>query len=615
LSVALVSVSRPAPVCRAPARSVARRCVGLGRSAGSSLRRAGKPRSRTASRGIRGRAWKLHAACWLVLGAVSLSLAQETAPEKSPGFALIDIAEEAGLNAKTVCGRDGNPTILDGTGPGLALLDYDGDGRLDLYLVNGGTSYERGEVHVANVLYRNVGDGRFVDVTASAGVGDRRFGQGAVAADIDGDGDTDLYVTNYGRNTLYRNQGDGTFKDDTGRGGVGDDGWGTGAAFADVDRDGDLDLYVANYVGFDARTTPRRGNPRCLFMGVKVFCGPRGLTPLQDILYRNRGDGTFENGTAAAGLSRSEPYYGLGVVFGDVDDDGDPDLYVANDATPNLLYLNQGNGTFQEEGLLRGVAFGLEGNEQAGMGVDLGDYDGDGLLDLVVTNFSHDTHSLYRNEGSLFELTTFRAGLGETTLDRLGWAVAFVDFDADGWDDLFVSNGHVYPQMDGRGLGTTYRQPNQVFLNQGDGTFRDVSALAGEGMGITESSRGAVFGDLDNDGDPDVVVVNLDARPTLLRNDRAAPHHWIGLQLEGRAPNRAAIGARVRLVTEGRAQVREVRAGSGFLSSSDPRLLFGLGSQGAGQEVEIRWPDGSRSRHRGLAADRYHVLSQPAESP
>jgi hypothetical protein len=527
------------------------------------------------------------------------------------GFRLVDVGQQAGLTSPTVCGKEGNPSILDGTGPGLTLLDYDGDGRLDIYLVQGGTSYEKTPTHVANVLYRNLGGGRFEDVSSAAGVGDGHFGQGAVAADIDGDGHTDLFVTNYGRNTLYRNQGDGTFHDDTQRAGVGHNGWSTGAAFADVDRDGDLDLYVANYVGFDPRTTPRMGNPRCVFMGVKVFCGPRGLTPLQDVFYRNRGDGTFEERTRESGLWQAEPYYGLGTVFGDVDGDGDVDLYVANDATPNLLFLNRGDGTFEERGLLQGVAFSQDGAEQAGMGTDMGDYDGDGRMDIVVTNFSHDTNTLYRNQGGLFQVATFAAGLGATTLDRLGWGVAFVDLDHDGWQDLFVSNGHTYPQMDGRGLGTAYRQANQVFLNNRDGSFKDVSKHAGPGLQVVESSRGAAFGDLDNDGDTDVVVVNLGAPPTLLRNDSESTNHWIGLHLIGQGANRDAVGARATVRAGGRAQVDEVRAGSGFLSGSDLRLLFGLGTADEAEQVEVRWPDGSTSQHPGLAAGRYHRLAQP----
>jgi hypothetical protein len=559
---------------------------------------------------------------WCLAAALAAGVTASVAQERVGGqgealaFQMVDIAASAGLTAKTICGKEGNPSILDGTGPGLTVLDYDGDGLLDIYFVNGGTSYEREPVHLANVLYRNLGDDRFQDVTDKAGVGDRYFGQGAVAADIEGDGDTDLFVTSYGRNTLYRNRGDGTFQDDTVMAGLdADTNYSAGAAFADVDLDGDLDLYVVNYIEFHPVTTPRIGNPRCVFMGVQVFCGPRGLVPMQDKLYRNRGDGTFEDATREAGLWLPEPYYGLGVTFGDVDGDGDPDLYVANDATPNLLFINQGDGTFEEEGLLQGVAFSQDGLEQAGMGTAMGDYDGDGLMDIIVTNFSHDTHSLYHNEGGLFEVTTFRVGLGETTLDRLSWGIEFVDLDADGWRDLFVSNGHTYPQMDGRGLGTTYRMPNQVFLNRGDGTFEDVSDRAGPGLEVVKSSRGAAFGDLDNDGDTDVVIVNLGEEPSLLRNDRDPARQWIGFEFQGRGANPAAVGARVRVRAGGRDQIHEVHAGSGFLSGSDPRLLFGLGSLTVA-DAEVRWPDGSVSWHPALEAGRYHRLVQPApEAP
>jgi len=553
---------------------------------------------------------RILAAELLFLASVTLAMSSDVG-EVPLGFRLVDVGQQAGLTSRTVCGKEGNPSILDGTGPGLTLLDFDGDGLLDIYLVQGGTSYEKTPVHLANMLYRNLGNHRFEEVSDAAGVGDRHFGQGAVAADIDGDGHTDLFVMNYGRNTLYRNLGNGTFRDDTERAGLGYEGWSAGAAFADVDRDGDLDLYVANYVAFDPRTTPRMGNPRCIFMGVKVFCGPRGLTPLQDSFYRNRGDGTFEERTRQSGFWQAEPYYGLGTVFGDVDGDGDIDLYVANDATPNLLFLNRGDGTFEEQGLLQGVAFSQDGAEQAGMGTSMGDYDGDGRLDIVVTNFSHDTNTLYRNQDGMFEVTTFTAGLGEASLARLSWGVAFVDLDHDGWRDLFVSNGHTYPQMDGRGLGTTYRQANQVFLNTGDGRFRDVSNRAGPGLQVVESSRGAAFGDLDNDGDVDMVVVNLGATPTLLRNDSDTTNHWIGFRLVGHGANQDAVGARVTIRAGGRVQMDEVRAGSAFLSGHDLRLLFGLGTSGKADQVEVRWPDGSTSQHPGLAAGQYHRLVQP----
>jgi hypothetical protein len=548
------------------------------------------------------------------LAAAALAAAAAAAGPQGPGFSLADVAAEAGLRRPTVCGAPDKPSILDGTGPGVGIVDYDGDGWPDLLLRNGGVSYDPGPAHAGDVLYRNLGGWRFEDVTDRAGVRDRRFGHGVTGADVDGDGDTDLILTNYGRDSFYRNLNDGRFEDATEAAGLADDGWTTGAALADADADGDLDLYVAGYVVFDPATTPRLGNPRCLFLGVPVFCGPRGLVPAHDRFYRNRGDGTFLEDSAAAGLRRDEPYYGLGALFADIDDDGDPDLYVADDATPNLLYVNRGDGTFTEEGLPRGAAFSQDGTEQAGMGVASGDYDGDGRIDLVVTNFSHDTHTLYRNGGALFDVATFEAGLGEATLPWLGWGVGFVDFDGDGWRDLFFAHGHVYPQMDGRGLGTSWRQPNLVFRNRGDGTFADVSARAGPGMAVVESSRGAAFGDLDGDGDPDVLVANLDAPPTLLRNDRAAGVAWLGLALHGPAPNRDAIGARVRVTCAGRAQVDEVQAGGSYLSLSEPRLLFGLGPAGTPSGVEVRWPGGARERYRGLPADRYyHVYRRAGE--
>lgn len=547
----------------------------------------------------------------IVSAALAPLLAAAAPP--SPGVSLVDVAAEAGVTAPLVCGLPDKPSILDGTGPGVGILDYDGDGLMDLYLVQAGTTYDPGAVHAPDVLYRNLGGWRFADVTARAGVGDRHFGSGIVAADFEGDGDTDIFLSHYGRSTLFRNRGDGTFADETEAAGLADSRWGTGVTAADFDRDGDLDLYVANYVLFDPKTTPRLGNARCTFLGVQVFCGPRGLTPTQDTLYRNRGDGTFQDATRESGVWLQEPYYGLGATSGDIDDDGDMDIYVADDATPNLLWVNRGDGTFEEEGLLRGVAFSADGMEQAGMGTDMGDYDGDGRLDIIVANFSHDTVSLYRNAGDLFEVATLKAGLGEATLPTLGWGAYFRDFDGDGWDDLFLSNGHVYPQMDGRGLGTSYRQRNQLFLNRGDGTFADASAAAGPGMAIEESSRGAAVGDLDNDGDPDVLVVNMDAPPTLLRTDRAAERRWVGLQLHGRGANPGAIGARAWITAAGRRRVQEVRAGSGYLATSDPRLLFGLGDAAWAEQLEVRWPDGRRCRWENLEAGLYHHVIEPPQ--
>ncbi|MGD8375770.1 MAG: CRTAC1 family protein [Acidobacteriota bacterium] len=541
-----------------------------------------------------------------------LLLLTSPSPAAEAGFQLVDTAAAAGLDASMICGMPGKPSILDGTGPGIAVLDYDGDGWVDLLLRSAGTTYDPGPVHEPDRLYRNLGDGTFIDVTERAGVGDRHFASGVTAADVDGDGDEDLFLSNYGANVFYRNRGDGTFEDATAAAGLEDDGWGTGTALADTDRDGDLDLYLVNYVVFDPMTTPRLGNPRCVFMGVQVFCGPRGLIPGQDRFYRNRGDGTFEEAAREVGLHRDEPYYGLGMLFSDIDDDGDADLYVADDATPNLLYLNEGDGTFVEEGLLLGVAFSQEGTEQAGMGVNSGDYNRDGRMDLLVTNFSHDTHSLYRNDGLLFEVATLEAGLGETTLPRLGWGTAFVDLDGDGWQDLFFSHGHVYPQMDGRGLGTAWDQPNAVFRNRGDGTFEEISASAGPGLQVVHSSRGAAVLDLENDGDPDLFVANMDLPPTLLRNDRNPGVSWLGVILRGQPANRDAVGARIRLGDDAGPQIREVHAGSSYLSREDLRQTFGLGAARTPREIEVRWPRGGRSRYRGLPPDRYYVVIEPA---
>ena len=420
--------------------------------------------------------------------------------------------------------------ILETTGTGAAFFDYDEDGDQDLFLVNG-TRLGYTELQSrSNAMFRNNGDGSFTNVTAAAGLEAYGWGQGAAAADVDHDGDLDLLVTYYGANRFYRNRGDGTFREEGAEAGLDDRGWGTSAAFGDYDADGTPDLFVANYVSFDEKTTPGPGEaPNCFFMGIPVMCGPKGLAPARSLLYHGRSEGGFEPVTDTE--VGAEAYFGLGAVWGDLDNDGDVDLYVANDQMPNNLFLNDGHGGFTDTALEAGVAYNEDGRAQAGMGVDLGDYDNDGLLDIHVTNFSHDYNTLYHNTGGGYFLDdSFQAAIGDESYLYLGWGTGFQDFDKDGFVDLFVTNGHVYPEVDVHATDSTYAQRNLVFHNQGDGTFSEVDA----GLTIEMVGRGVAFADYDNDGDIDVVVTAMNAAPALLRN-ASETANWVGLRLVGRA--------------------------------------------------------------------------------
>jgi hypothetical protein len=539
----------------------------------------------------------------------------------------VDVAKEAGLNQKIACGPGPTIYIIETVCSGAAFLDYDNDGLLDIYLVNGsqlddypGTEYDggpKGPLVPRNLLYRNLGTGRFQDVTERAGVGDTGWGHGVTWGDYDNDGDNDIYVSNWGPNRLYRNNGDGTFTDVAPEAGVVDDEWGTSASFADYDNDGDLDLFVTNYIYFDPKITPLPGeNPNCRYMGVDVMCGPRGLDPSVDHLYRNEGNGKFTDVTEAAGLHTDKGAFGIGVVFGDIDLDGDLDLYVANDSVPNFLYRNNGDGTFTDIGYRSGVSFNEEGREQAGMGVDLGDYDNDGDSDLFVTNFSQDTNTLYENvgKGRFFD-KTYLLNLGSDSLRRLGWGTQFFDPDNDGFLDLFVSNGHVYTQIDELGVGTTYLQKNQLFRNLGGRRFEQISDQAGPGLQSELSSRGAAFGDYDNDGDIDIVLINVNTTPNLLRNDTKNENSWIQFRLEGTRSNRNGFGAKIRLQAGEKKLYSEVEAASSALSQNDSRVHFGLGpGVKTVDRVEIEWLGGTRQVLTGLEANQLHIIKEPAQS-
>jgi len=515
-----------------------------------------------------------------------------------PRFA--DRTDAAGLTIVTYSGGDAKNHILESTGNGVLVVDYDGDGYQDLYFV---AAYRlpRSDGDARSTLYRNRGDGTFADVTAAAGVGARVYGHGGCVGDVDGDGAPDLYVTALGPNLLYRNRGDGTFTDDTERAGVGDPGPSVGATFFDADGDGDQDLFVANYLEasweeiLSARRT-RRWQGKVLVMD-----GPRGLPESRNTFYRNLGGGTFEEATAASGLASGGRGYSLGVVSFDYDRDGDADLYVANDSSPNFLYRNLGHGTFEDAGVWTGTAYDADGRLQGSMGVHFGDYDGDGWPDLAVTQFAHDHYTLYRNLGGrMFLDVSFASGLAAPTLKPLGWGVLFFDADLDGDLDLFFANGHIYPQVDDDpSLHESFRQRNQLLVNDGGG-FHDAGVEAGDAFALERSSRGAAYVDLENDGDLDLVVSNQDARPTLLENVTAAGAHWVVVDAE--------LGTRIEVRAGGTTRTRQSSSGGSYASNNDPRLHVGLGDAAAIDRLDVTWPGGARRAFVNLRSDRCYSV-------
>ena len=535
-------------------------------------------------------------------------------PTTSP----VTFEERPRLPVTTYSGGPAKDHVLESGGNGIALVDYDGDGRLDIYVVTGAElTPDRRRVAHRNALFRNLGGWRFEDVSAKAGVDAATWGTGVCAGDADADGRLDLYVTAWGSNLLYRNRGDGTFEDVAAAAGVAAGGWSTGCAFFDADADGDLDLYVARYVRTTWDEVVRAQRTLTWRNGPKIMVGPAGLPGEPDLFFENTGNGRFRDATAAANLVDAAGAYGFGVVTTDYDDDGRVDLFVANDSNPNFLYRNLG-GRFESVGLAAGVAVNGEARAQAGMGADAGDYDGDGRLDLVLTAFAHDRNTIYRNaDGRGFDDATAAAGLAAATFTRMGWGAAFLDADLDGRLDLFFANGHIFPDVDAfPALEETYRQRNQLLLNQGGGTLRDVSAAAGPGLQVARVGRGLAVGDLDDDGDADLIVSNVDDAPTLLENRQRTGHHWIAARVIGPAPNRFAIGAKVTLERpNGRTQIREIRSGGSYLSQSDLRPLFGLGTDASPVTIEVRLPGGATRRFPDLAVDRLHVLDLAEASP
>ncbi len=509
----------------------------------------------------------------------------------------IDVAAEAGIAVRNVNGGvTSKRYIIESTGSGVAILDYDRDGWPDIFLVNGSTLPGAKPLETpTNHLFHNNRNGTFTDVTVKAGLVSTGWGQGACVGDYDNDGFDDIYVTGYGTNRLFHNQGNGTFLEVAQQAGVAGSGkeWGTGCAFVDYDRDGKLDLVVADYVHFDLAKTPAPGQAAgCNWKGAPVMCGPRGLASAPNILYHNIGHGKFEDASKTSGIESTAAHYCFSVTTLDYNHDGWPDLYIACDSTPSILYRNNRNGTFTDVGVDSSVAFNEDGREQAGMGSTAGDYDGDGKLDIFKTNFSDDTSTLYHNNGDgTFTDATFAAGLGINT-DALGWGTAFADVDNDGWPDLLVANGHVYPEVDAEVMGTRYREPRFLYYNLGNGKFKDLSRSAGPGLTELRSGRGMAIADLFNDGRLDAVVNNLSDYPMLLVNIARNQNHWLGLRLIGTSSNRDAIGALVTLHGIRRIWVDEVRSGSSFNSSNDLRLHFGLGSSPQILSIEVRWPNG-----------------------
>ncbi len=554
-----------------------------------------------------------------VIACLTLSaLALGVAPNFQVDFR--DIAASAGLDGKNIYGGlERKDYILETTGNGVAIFDYDGDGRNDIFIANGTRLTNFPDAAGLPQLYHNEGNGRFKNVATQAGfkpTGSERQGwaQGVCVGDYDNDGWPDLLVTYYGHNVLYRNRGDGTFADVTEKAHLPVTGlrYGSGCSFVDYDRDGYLDLFVANYVDLDLAKTPRPGHgDYCVWKGIPVMCGPRGLPLAHNVLYHNNRDGTFTDVSEAAGILKPGGRYGLGVAAADFDNDGWPDIYVACDMTRSLLFHNLHNGTFEERGVEAGVALNFDGDLQAGMGIAVADYDGDGLLDIAKTNFSGDLTSLYHNDdGKFFTDVSREAGLKSRQL--LGWGVAFVDVDDDGWRDLVIANGHVYPEVEGKQLGDTYLQPTILYRNLGNGKFDDVTAQAGQAFQVPRPARGLAVGDLDGDGRPEIVLVNMNATPSLLKN--SGPHgHFLNLCLRGTKSNRSAIGARAIVTVQGRKMIDEVMSGGSYYSQNSFTLHFGLGQAAEAENVEIRWPSGIVQPIGRAKADQTLKVTEPQQ--
>ena len=525
----------------------------------------------------------------------------------------VDIAEPAGLRAPVIYGGATHKDyILETVGCGVAFIDYDNDGWLDIFILSG-TCIDNPPADAHNRLYKNNRNGTFTDVTERAGLKRSGWASAVCVGDYDNDGFDDLFLTYWGRNVLYHNNGDGTFTDVTAKAGLQQMGthWGSGCTFVDYDRDGNLDLLVAHYLEFDFASVPRPGeNTNCNWKGIPVNCGPRGLPPGSLALYHNNGNGTFTNVSAQSGVLKLKGY-AMTAVAADFDNDGWPDIYVACDSTPSFLLRNNRNGAFTDIGLESGVALNEDGMEQAGMGVGIGDYNLDGNLDIFKTHFADDTNILYKNDGKgNFEDATIGAGLAVETR-FIGWGAGIVDLDNDGNPDLFFVTGSVYPEVEAKLPEYPYKTPRVIFRNLGNGHFEELLDQGGPGVASPHASRGCAFGDFDNDGDIDMAIVNLNEPPSLLRNDVSGGGHWLKVKLVGVKSNRGAIGARVTAHYGGKIQAQEVLSQSSFYSASDPRLHFGLGAA-TKADLEIRWPNGDRERVENVVADRLVVIRERA---
>ncbi|HWA93068.1 MAG TPA: CRTAC1 family protein [Terracidiphilus sp.] len=532
-----------------------------------------------------------------------------------------DITKSAGLAGwRHVMGGPEKTFILESNGSGVALLDYDNDGWLDIYLVNGSTfdalNSKATPPHAA--LFHNNHDGTFTDVTEKAGVSNDRWGFGVTVGDYDNDGWPDIFVANYGKNRLYHNNRDGTFTDVAEKAGVALGNWSAGASFGDYDGDGRLDLFVSGYVHFDLKRLPYPrsavvGFADCAYRGIgNLTCGPRGLEGEPDHLFHNNGDGTFTDVSEKAGVSDPNKYFGLTTVFADADDDGRIDLIVADDSTPNYFYRNKGDGTFTDESYMSGIALNKDGREVAGMGIATGDYLNHGRLDLLITDFADDSKVLYRNDGDAsFADVSYRSGIGETSIPFLSWGTGFLDFDNDGWNDLFIANGHVFPVADKSNWGSTYAQRPLLYRNLKDGRFTPVPAVKGTGLAVILSARGAAFGDLFNDGKIDAVLSPIDGPAVLLRNVDDTHNHWIELKLVGGSKSpRDAVGAIVLLSANGIHQRGDVLSSGSYISSNDPRVHFGLGASQDAGSVEIHWPSGFHEKVRLPHVDRIYTITE-----
>jgi enediyne biosynthesis protein E4 len=586
------------------------------------------------------RRWSQTGLCWLAVslcGTIVLksgivfakSFASEVASQKTQGGPkdasqkrstpavqvpqLVDLTVSTGISFQHLSSPE-QKYIVESMSGGVALIDYDGDGWLDIYFTNApSVSMTLAGKMAKSALYHNNHDGTFTDVTDKAGVGYPCWAMGAAVGDYNNDGRPDLIVSCFGGVVLYRNNGDGTFTDVSKAAGLDKDtGWATGVAFGDYDGDGNSDLFVAHYVDLDLNDLPSFGSRKtCEYHDVAVQCGPRGLKGFPDTLYHNTGYGTFTEVARQAGVNDSNRFFGLGVVWSDFDNDGKLDLFVANDGEPNYLYRNLGNGRFQDVALDAGVSVSEEGVEQANMGVALGDYLHTGWMSILISHFSEEYATLYRNDGGMsFTDVSHAAGIVHATAPFVGWGDAFLDLDNSGWLDMILVNGHVYPQVDNAKMGTTYREPKLVFQNQRDGTFKNVSERAGSAVSVPQVSRGLAVGDLFNRGRLDIVVENLTGAPMILEAKSNPSHHWVSFELEGNPVNRLALNARVRVTTGEMQQLGEVRSGGSYLSQSDLRLHFGLGDHARIDEVEVLWPNGSAQVFRDVTVDRYYHLRQ-----